>query len=182
MMGYRVLVTDATPPWKQATVFATIQSLGHKPGSDPRMLGVWMALAVPLFGATALAWYRRAGNADGFPRLLAVALLAILVVNPYAYFYDAVLLVPAAVLLWTRRDAYGYPELRRAAMGVTLATWAWMHLQFFVLRSSAPSLVGVGLTAWLLIELADLLRLARPDSSNPTSRPVRTPAGGPGGG
>jgi hypothetical protein len=156
MLGYRALIADATPPWKQATLFASLQSLAGRSGSDPWLVGSWIVLSVPLMGAVAMAWFRR-GSAEGdFPRLLGLALLATLVANPYAYFYDAMLVLPPALVLWTQPHRYRDPRLRRGAMTASLATWAWMHLQFFILREGAPSLVGLGLGVWLLLELADL--------------------------
>ncbi|MDT8341794.1 MAG: glycosyltransferase family 87 protein [Longimicrobiales bacterium] len=158
MVNYRTIVTDsgATQPWRQATLFATLQSLFGRPGSDPWMMGAWLAAGGGLFGATVAVWARHGRAAPTFPRLLGVALLAILVTNPYAYFYDALLAFPAAAALWSRDASWRRPRLRSIARGVTLAIWAWMHLQYFVLMNAAPSLVGLGLAAWLVLEIVDL--------------------------
>jgi hypothetical protein len=155
MLGYRALITDGTPPWKQATLFASLQSLTGRPGSDSWVVGAWVAISAPLMGATALAWFRRGNVERDFPKLLGLTLLATLVANPYAYFYDAILIVPNTLILWTQPQLYCRPRLRRLAMTVSGLTWLWMHLQFFVIREGAPSLVGVGLGVWLVLELVD---------------------------
>lgn len=156
MVGYRALIADATPPWKQATLFASFQSLAGRPGSDLWIVGTWIAFSILLMGAVVLVWFRQGHRNDAFPRLLGLALLATLVTNPYAYFYDALLAMPAALVLWTQPHRYRSMLLRRGAMAASLVTWVWMHLQFIILREGAPSLAGLGLAVWLLLDLADL--------------------------
>ncbi|HSG48800.1 MAG TPA: hypothetical protein VLA43_13350, partial [Longimicrobiales bacterium] len=158
MSGYRALITDtgATQPWRQATLFASIQSLLDRPGSDPLAYGLWFLLSSVLFGGVLLVWIRAGRSRDLFPRLLGTGLLAVLVTNPYAYFYDAILLAPAALVLWTQPSSYGGGRVLRWARTLSLATYAWMHVQFFIAMSHAPSLVGIGLAGWLVLEVGDL--------------------------
>lgn len=161
MAGYRALVTDtgATQPWRQATLFASLQSLLGRPGSDPAVYGLWFGLSALLFGSVALVWIRAGRRLELFPRLLGTALLAVLVTNPYAYFYDAILLAPAAVVLWTRPASSRGSAVLWGARAVSLGTYVWMHVQFFIAMGDAPSLVGIGLAAWLVLEVADLWAL-----------------------
>lgn len=156
MVGYQALITDATPPWKQVTLFASLQSLAGRSGSDSWVVFLWVSLSLPLMGATGATWLRWGAREEAFPRLLGLALLAILVTNPYAYFYDAVLLVPSVIVLWTQPLSYRSQCLRGGAVAASLLTWVWMHLQFFTLAEGVPSLAGVGLGVWLVLELADL--------------------------
>ena len=158
MVGYRAMVTDGSPPWRQVTLFSSIQSILGKPGSHPGVLGTWLPLAAILYGATTLAWRpRQEGHPRHGPRLMGVGLLAILTTNPYAYFYDALLLIPASITLWFDPSPWRDPRLRSAARAAFALTWIWMHVQFFILMGSGPSLAGIGLMAWLILELADLL-------------------------
>jgi len=129
--------------------------LAGRPGSDAWIVGSWIALSVPLMAATALAWLKRGAAEEEFPRLLGLALLATLVTNPYAYFYDAILVLPLALVLWTQPHGYRSQRLRAGAMAASVLTWVWLHLQFFILRETALSLAGVGLGVWLVLELAD---------------------------
>jgi hypothetical protein len=156
MIGYQALVTDATLPWKQGTLFATLQSLFQRPGSDPGVFLPWAALCVAGLGWTALAWSRVGDRPDLRPRLLGIALLTVLVFNPYAYFYDVLLITPAALVLWTQPGAYGRRGFRRGAQAASLVSYAWMYAQFFFLIDRAPSLTGLWILAWLFFELADL--------------------------
>ncbi|MCG6955101.1 MAG: DUF2029 domain-containing protein [Gemmatimonadetes bacterium] len=157
MVAYRVLIAGATAPWKQATLLATIESLVGRRATDPLVVGAWVLTCLPLVLATAFAWLRHAGDEGRFPRLLGVALLTILVVNPYAYFYDAVLAIPIGIVLWTSPGSYASPALRRWAMAATGVTWIWMYVQYFWLTTASPSLAGLGLAAWLVAELGDLV-------------------------
>jgi hypothetical protein len=156
MLGYRALIADSTPPWKQATLYATLQSLSQRRGFDPWIVGSWVTLSLPLLHAVARTWLRLGREDSAFPRILGLALLATLATNPYAYLYDAVLLVLPMAVPWTRPDRYRSGTLRRAAMAVSLATWVWMPFQLLILGDQAPSLTGLGLGVWLLLELADL--------------------------
>lgn len=156
MVGYWSIVTHGTPPWKQVTLYASIQSILGRSGGDPLVRVCWTALSILIMGALARSWFRL-GRAPGhFPRLLGTTLLAIAVTNPYAYFYDAVLVVPSAIILWTMPRAYSSPVLRTRAMAVSLMTWGWLHIQFFVLRDQAPALAGLALGAWLGLEIRDI--------------------------
>jgi hypothetical protein len=156
MVGYRALAAEAALPWRQTTLLASVQSILGRSAADPLVLGTWLAVSVPLFGSTVLAWHRHGSRAEMFPRLLGVGLLAILVTNPYAYFYDAVLALPAALVVWLRPGAFRDRRLHSGSRVATGALWVWMHLQFFVLMGEAKSLAGVGLAIWLCLELADL--------------------------
>jgi len=158
MLGYRAFITDQTPPWKQATYLATLESLLGKTGSDPLVVGLWISGSLVLFGGTALVWFRLGRIWERFPRLLGVGLLAILVTNPYAYLYDAVLAAPLALTLWMKPGDYESPTLRRWALWAFAGTHTWMLLQYFVLVDRVPSLAGLGLGVWLVLELLDLAR------------------------
>ena len=136
-----------SPLVAQAGIVTTLQAVE----ASTRSQDVATVSAALLLGA-ALAWWRLAREAERFPRLMGVALLAILTANPYAYFYDAVLAMPAGVLLWTGSSSWRSPLLRRWALAASLATYLWMLAQYLALLGNGPSLAGVGLTAWLALE------------------------------
>jgi hypothetical protein len=170
MAGYRALALDATPPWKQGTLFASLQSLLQRPGSDPVVSISWVLLALGGLGWTCLAWAKGGGGSGRFPRLLGVSLLALLVFNPYAYFYDILLVTPMALVLWTQPTSYGSQRLRRGARVACLVTYSWLFFQYLLLMESAPSLAGIGFSVWLLFELADL----RPISVSRQQKPKKS--------
>ncbi len=156
MVSYQAVIADHVPPWKQATLLATLESLSGRTLSDGLVFVAWAAVSSALLLGAGLAWWRLAGEAHRFPRLMGVALLAILTANPYAYFYDAVLAMPAGLLLWTASSRWRSPLLRRWALAASLATYLWMLAQYLALLGSGPSLAGVGLAVWLTLELMDL--------------------------
>ena len=96
------------------------------------------------------------GNSWLLPRLIGVALLAVVATNPYAHFYDALLPLPAALLLWAAPETWSRPGALRLARVLLGLTWAWMPLQYLVWMEAAPSLTGIGFSAWLAVELTDL--------------------------
>ena len=156
MAGYRALITDGTLPWRQATLFASLQSILGRTGSDPLVVGLWFVLGGSLFAGTMAAWLRRGGEAALLPRLIGVGLLAVVATNPYAHFYDALLPLPAALLLWAAPETWSRPGALRLARVLLGLTWAWMPLQYLVWMEAAPSLTGIGFSAWLAVEIADL--------------------------
>ncbi len=156
MVGYRALITDGTLPWRQATLFASLQSILGRTGSDPLVVGLWFVLGGTLFAGTMGAWLHRGREAVLLPRLIGVALLAVVATNPYAHFYDALLPLPAALLLWAAPETWSRPGALRAARILLGLTWAWMPLQYLVWMEAAPSLTGIGFSAWLAAELTDL--------------------------
>ncbi|HSM03642.1 MAG TPA: glycosyltransferase family 87 protein [Longimicrobiales bacterium] len=161
MVGYRALITDGTQPWRQATLFASLQSLLGRTGSDGLVVALWVAFGGTLFAGALGAWALRGRETPMIPRLIGVALLAVVATNPYAHFYDALLPLPAALMLWAAPETWHDPRLLRWARVALGVTWLWMPLQYLVWMATAPSLAGVGFSAWLAVEVADLWRGAR---------------------
>ena len=142
MQAYRSLITDATLPWRQGTLFASIQSLLGRSGSDGTVIALWLVMSGILFGAAVLIWYRSGKRDFVSPRLLGVALLSVVTTTPYAHFYDLLLPLPAALLLWRAQPEWSSVRLLKLARILFIATWIWMHFQFLLLMESAPSLTG----------------------------------------
>jgi len=171
MVNYLDIVTVGVPPWKQITLYASIQSLTGLPGSNLWVQGTSAVISALLMGILFWLWFRAGKAQEPFPRLLAVTFLAIVVTNSYVYFYDGVLLVPAAIFLWTKPGAYSGSGLRTASRLTFVFLWFWMYIQFFVTGEAGPSLAGVGLTVWLALELLDLSRWAPASPVRETTLP-----------
>ena len=155
MSGYRELVAQTTPR-KQFTLLATIRGFTGELGSHPLVLGIWVPLAGIFMTWTAWIWARRSREPELFPRILAVSFLAILTSNPYAYVYDVLLAIPAALVLWTVPTAWAGPTLRRWAKGVSLVAYVLCYVQLLGALGGLGSAVGLALAVWLALELVDL--------------------------
>jgi len=175
MVTFREMSVDIIPPWRQATLLASIQDLTGGPPWGAGVQVAWFGAAALLFGGVALAWARWRTSGVSLARLTGLAFLGILATNPYAYFYDALFILPAFAVLWLRGDLYRSPRLLTGARVMSLMLWVWMYLQYFVLMANGPSLVGAGIAVWLILELADLrpwrgvFRLLRPRRERPPS-------------
>lgn len=157
MDAYGTVVADAIPVAKQATLLAVVRFLFQRPGSDPVVFTVWVLLALLLMGWTARLWYTLApGRCQYLPRLLGTSLLTTLVANPYAYSYDLLLLVPAALTLWTARGEYLHPVARRWALGVTAAAYWGIYAQLLEVGGEGRSFIGLFLAIWAVVELWEL--------------------------
>ncbi|MCB9593550.1 MAG: DUF2029 domain-containing protein [Sandaracinaceae bacterium] len=140
--------------WKQHTLLAFLRAVAPRPVA----LGIY-ALAVLGFGGL----FFRARGAD-VPPIRAAGWLALgtLTLSPFAYFYDALLLILPAAALWLRRDTYPR-NARRALAVLALATFAAQHLGFFALQAGPPW-AGLLVTGWLLVEVWTLPPPAKPGS------------------
>jgi hypothetical protein len=181
MGSFSQVIQDQLPPWKQATFLASLQSLTGLGASHPALGVAWFVTGGGMMLGAAWAWWKR-GSVDGdFFHLIAIGLLAILTANPYAFFYDALLALPAALILFAPGARYQSHGLRSATRWVAATAYGWMWIQFFVARDLVPSLLGMILAAWTVLELANLL--LGPDTTRPARKEGRLagsePAPGP---
>ena len=157
MAGYGALVSDTDSVHKQMTLLSVAMAVWDGPASDPRVLAVWLPAAAALMGWMARLWailaHRRP---DLLPRLLSTSLLALVVANPYAFHYDTLLLLPAAMLLWTNPDAYGRPWWRKGALVATALAYWGIYAQVLQATGSGHSFMALLLTVWLVVELREL--------------------------
>jgi hypothetical protein len=100
---------------KMPTMFAAAHLLG---GGATLAYGLHIAVALGVAVLTILAWYRRAGTAELRAALLAVALVLI---SPYAYDYDLVVLAVPIALLAADGLKRGWSEGMRTML---VAVWA----------------------------------------------------------
>ncbi len=150
------VVSDTMPTFKQHTLLAVLRSVTGLPASHPLVLGLWVPAAGFIMLWVASLWSRIGRHAEAFPRLLGISLLAIVVANPRAYFYDLLLLAPAALLLWTRPEAWQRATTRRWAMGMGVVSYYLLYVQFLGVLPQTLSLVGLPLAIWLVLELRDM--------------------------
>lgn len=157
IVQYNDVIRNLTPPEKQLTVFASLQSLLGVRGAPDSLLLAWGAISGALSLSAAYAWWIGARGGLPFERLFALAMVVILAVNPYAYYYDGILLLTPAAVWWIRRDSYG--RLAWRTIGVTIAfVVLWGHVGAWMGQvSGRPSLVGWGVALWAVVELVDLL-------------------------
>jgi hypothetical protein len=105
MGSFREVMQDRLPPWKQATLLSTLQSLTGRTVTDPLIRSIWVLGAGSLMAGMGWLWGRLGTTKEFFPRLLGIGLLAILAAKPYAFFFDALLVVPAALLLFAPSES-----------------------------------------------------------------------------
>ena len=163
-------------PYKMITLKSFLSSvLG-----DGRVAQVlWVGVSLGLSAAAVSVWQR-----PGPPlRYLGHVLLLAIAANPYASFYDALLLVVPATVWWLERDSWR--RNRWIVVGALIATmWCWeqwAHTYREILKSAGLgvtppfSLVGPIAAVWLLLAL-DEARAARsrPGSAPPEGQGIQS--------
>lgn len=146
------------PPWKHHTLHACLRSLLN--GQESLVFPLWLLFCLTLGCFCLHIWYTTKNIKNILPRLYGVAILTIVVCNPYFHHYDAILLVLPAVVVFSGKIAYGW---RCSELSIKLNfLLAFLLQQAGVLyMQGGISLVSLPLSAILLIELADLNKLNR---------------------
>ena len=154
---YSDVARSATPPHRQVTLFASLQSLLGLSGASGLLQGLWATSSAALAVPAAWLWWKGRRHPD-LVRLLAMGIVVILAVNPYAYFYDGVPLVAAAAVWWVSRASYR--RLTWRVIGAVLVfVMVWEHLVIWTDDGSGlPSLAGLAVAVWGLAEIVDLGR------------------------
>lgn len=154
-------------PSRQITLRAFLEWLF---GQNELAFALWVIMAASLTLMTALAWRVR-GPAL---RHLGLALLLAVAVNPYASFYDALVLAVPATVWWAERDDWERGPWLTVGWLVALA-WTseqWQYSWGLVLRAIGlewlppVSLVGPVAATWLVLAARQAAR-ARPVQENP---------------
>ncbi len=154
--------------WKQVTFHAFLKSVLNDLASPFTMNVLWLLTSVTLFICLSVCWWR-CYSPRTWVRLLAASLLLVVSGNTYAWFYDTLFMVVPGVCWYMNRREYG-SDAMYAASGVVLAvTYVWLHVGMFFMKSG-PSLSGLFLAGWLVIEIVDLLPARR--RAEPSSGPV----------
>lgn len=154
-------------PYKMITLRAF---LGTVFGDGRIALMLWGVISAVLLAASAWVW-----RIPGSPvRNLGLVVLLAIAANPYAFFYDALLLVVPATVWWTERDTWRRNRWTLVAVLIASA-WCWEQwahtwrefLKFAGLGFAPPfSLVGPTTALWLLLALDE----ARVSQSSPELR------------
>jgi len=154
MQQYVPVVRDATPLWKQLTLYAFWRTV---PGLDGgAALGLWLAsVALLIVLATAAIWRTDATTPDRRARIVALAVLLGLALNVYAYFYDGLILAVPGIVWWVRRREYRPVDTVAIAACVAAVFVVGYVRVFFV--SSGVSWAGAFIGLWAGIEAYDLL-------------------------
>jgi len=153
---YVDLVTDATPPLNQLTLYAFWHSL---PGlSAPAASALWAVTGITLAALAGAAVYRTSRTSNDAARVLSLTVLVALAANFYAFFYDGLLLAVPGIVFYVRRR--GYPSMRRIAIGACIcAVFVSGYVQVFVVSSGISS-VGMFIALWAALEAHDQLAQA----------------------
>jgi hypothetical protein len=148
------LAFDGTlAPWMHQTQLAFWAWL--LPPRSGLLLPAWL-LTATLAAATAARVWWSVRRPDARARLFGQAVLALVVVSPYLFFYDGLLLALPG-LAWGF-GARGFAS-RRAWLGCGVLlglVFAWQHVQMFSHYTGCPPLIGPLCLAWLLIDARDL--------------------------
>jgi len=154
MQQYVAVVRDATPLWKQLTLYAFWRTV---PGLDAgAALGLWLASVTLLIVIAAAAiWRTGASTPDRRARIVALAVLLGLAVNIYAYFYDGLLLAVPGIVWWVRRREYRHVDTVAIAACVA-AVFVVGYVRVFLV-SSGVSWAGAFIGLWAGVEAYDLL-------------------------
>ena len=136
-------------------------------GQNPVSTGVWAVAAIGLCAAACAAW-----RVPGRPvRHLGLAVLLAVAANPYANFYDALVLVLPATVWWSERASW-----RRVPWLVVgwliAAVWCWEQYSFawalvvkgeLGVESPYPpfSIVGPAASIWLVVAAREAIAVGR---------------------
>lgn len=146
---YVHVVRDATPMWKQLTLYAFWRTI---PGlTDAQAYLLWLISASVLVLLVAATWYQLGEDRKALPRLFGLTILLTLAMNLYVYFYDGLLLMIPALVWYVRREEYrsGLYHGGVAACVALLFVVGYVRV-FFV--SSGVSWAGALIAAWLVLE------------------------------
>ena len=133
------------------------------PGLAARTL--WLAASVGLGALTVLAWQARGSAVRG----LGLVVLLVLVINPYASFYDALVLAVPASAWWAERARWRSGPWRLVGTLIAVAwcgeqylySWANLLERVGVQWAPAFSLVGPVAATWLAIAAREALASER---------------------
>lgn len=161
-----------TPTSKQVTFASAGRMLLAGGGSTPWLQVAWLLIAGVCALLVLRALRRSAARSPGStPTLRQLGLVALftVVASPRLYFYDAVLVVVAAVACYVEADTYASQRRRRAILGCIAAS----VVVFDTILTPFPAthLAGLTMLAWLVLEAIDLA-----NSGSVTPNGVRTAA------
>jgi hypothetical protein len=146
------VILEGYEPQKLITLKAFFEGLL---GSGTWSSVLWAAAALGLLATAVVAW-----RAPGPPfRHLGIALLLAVAVNPYASFYDALLLALPATMWWAEQKAWPRGPWLVVGGGLALAWCAehWTMSWSLLLGSTGPlwlppvSVVGPVTAVWLML-------------------------------
>ena len=155
--SYRNLAAALTaeiPMWKQQTIYAFLRTALGMPQS-PRFMALWAICTLPLLAATVAVWIKVKPDSRHLPRLIGIAVLAVVCCNAYLFVYDGLLLALPGIVWHVRRAHYRSAACHRTAGLAVLLIYIWQHLSTWFVHGAWP-LVGPAVGVWLIAEAWDL--------------------------
>jgi hypothetical protein len=154
------------PSWKHHTLHAFLRSI-FESNTIEFVFGVWALSAFPLIVLCFYTWYITKECDYYYPRLFAIATLAIIVCNPYLHHYDVIIAALPTFAWFSNRERY-YFRLSYPLIGVSFFL-AYLIQQISTLYiQKGFSLVSIPLTLCLLVDCFDLIsqNLSKPLHQN----------------
>src|SRR5262249_29859264 len=116
----------------------------------------WLLPAAPAAAATIACWWRVRDRA-ALPRLVGVAVLALVVVDPYLFFYDGLLLAVPALVWFLQAPRFASRRAWSLCGALFGLVFVWQHVQMFSHYEGCPPLIGPLCLLWLLVDARDIL-------------------------
>jgi hypothetical protein len=152
-------VETTVPMWKQTTLYAFWRTMPPFAGwSRVQVRDLWVASVVLLVAATMRVWWLRWQDAaPPVARLVAIAVLLMIAANPYAYYYDSLLLLVPAVTVYLDDGSYRVRWSRIVALVCAAAILVLGYVAVLVVKGGV-AWTGALASVWLLAEAYDLRR------------------------
>jgi hypothetical protein len=165
--------TGELAPWKHQTLLAFWTWVLDDPDA---IRAAWLASAALAGVAVFASWGRTSrptslaspaspARLPRLPRLYAQAVLFVVAVNPYLFYYDGLLLAVPALVWALDPDRAADGRFRQACGALLAAIWIWQHVAMFARYDGCPPLIGPLCLAWLVLDAWDLrtTQRARPE-------------------
>jgi hypothetical protein len=142
-------------PWKHHTLRAFLYSLSCL-NSHECVFWIWFISCFILFGLCSYVWFSTKNVNIFYPRLFGIAILCIVVCNPYLYHYDAILLSLPVIVLLANKTHY-YFSFTYILMGTLLfLTYFFQQISVLYLQRGL-SVVSIPLILCLIIDCIDMI-------------------------
>jgi hypothetical protein len=152
-------IETTVPMWKQATLYAfwrTMPPFSRWSLAQVKLL--WIASIVVLVGVTVRVWWLRWRDvAPPVPRLVGLAVLLTIAANPYAYYYDSLLLLVPGVTVYLDGVSYRARRSRLVALVCAGSILVLGYVTVLVVKGGV-AWTGALASVWLLAEAYDLRR------------------------
>lgn len=146
---------DHTPLWKHTTLYAFWRATLGGGSETPMVRATWLVGSAVLVAVPCALLARQRDLPVA--RVMTLAALLTATVTPYQFYYDQLILLPAAAAWYLGRGNYRRPACWRIAGGALAACCLAQYTSLYILREWPP-LAGLCNTIWFGAELWDLRR------------------------